>query len=261
VTRRWRAIAFTGVRAVAQALDAASRAAVYVGAGLLGVDDLRRVTTERWQEFGASDRFVDSGLLPWEAPFYARWLGRDDDVLVVGCGTGRDLVALLRAGHRAEGLEPAERAAVAARAALLARGFDAPVRIGYIEDAARDRAWDAIVFSWYCYSYIPFRSTRVATLRCARDRLAPRGRLLLSVITADEPPRRLPTALTALVARLSRAGWQPEPHDVLRTESRGLHWERRFVPGEVRSEASEAGLTVIHEENDVDGGRLVLGSA
>jgi SAM-dependent methyltransferase len=255
----WRAAAFTGVRSVARGLELGSHALIHAGTGLLRPSELRRVTTQRWQTFGASESFVDSGFLPWEASFYPRFLEPDDGVLLVGCGTGRDLLALLRAGYRSEGLEPAAKAAATARAVLLARGFTAPVHIGWIEDAPLSRSYDAIVFSWHCYSYLPLRATRVRALDRTRASLAPGGRILLSYLTADRSPRRrLSVAVTTFVARLSRAGWQPQASDLLHLESGGLHYEHQFGAGELQAEARDAGLTVVHDECDDDGGRAVL---
>jgi SAM-dependent methyltransferase len=253
----WRRLSFAVLRRIARAGELASRGVMHVGAGLLGPAELRDVAMERWQDFGATDRFVDQGLMPFEAVLYPRFLRKEDAVLLVGCGTGRDLVALLRAGYRVDGLEPAARAAAAARAALLARGLDATVTIGRLEDAPLAGPWDAIVLSWYCYSYVFPREARIAALARLRRHLRPGGRILVSYITADRPPRRAPLAITTAVARLSRSGWRLEPGDVLRSEGGFLHREHHFRPGEFAAEVREAGLAPVFLEDD-DEGHAVL---
>jgi len=35
--------------------------------------------------------------------------------------------------------------------------------------------YDVFIFSWYCYSYIPDRATRISALRAASRHLAPGG--------------------------------------------------------------------------------------
>lgn len=249
----WRAACFTVFERAARALELGSRGLAYVAAGFLRPEQLGRAITKRWQGFGASEGFVCSGLQPWERKLYLRHLKLDDEILVVGCGSGRDLLALLRAGYRVEGLEPAPRAVAMARATLLAQELDANVEVGRIETATLAKPYDAYVFSWYCYSYIPQRATRVAVLARVRDHLRPGGRILLSYVLCDHPPRRLPLAVTALVARLARSGWQPEPTDVFWAATPGLHFEHRFRPEEIDEEARAAGLAVAFHHWDDDG--------
>jgi SAM-dependent methyltransferase len=252
----WRRAAFGASRRFAHGLELAARGLVHLGAGLLRPEDLRRVTIDRWDRFGDSDRFIDSGLLGFEAALYPRYLAKDDAILLVGCGTGRDLVALLRAGYRVDAIEPAPRAAERARAALRQRGLVARVITGEV-DALPAKAYDAIVLTWYCYSYIPGRAARVAMLARLRGHLQPGGRILVSYVTADARAAALPLAITRAAARASRAGWAPEPDDVLRAEGGGLHYEHRFRPAEFEEEARDAGLRPLRHDCD-DEGRAVL---
>jgi SAM-dependent methyltransferase len=254
---RWRRGVFSVLEGLARGLDLASRALLGVGAGILRRPDLARAIAERWEEFGTSEAHVLSGLMPWEQEIFARFLKPDDEILVVGCGAGRDLLALLRAGYRAEGLEVAPRAAAAARAMLRRQGFDAPVTIGAIESVALDKPFDVGIFSWFCYSYIPQRAARLAALRAVAARLKPGGRIFMSYVPCEHPPRRLPLALARLAARLARADWRPEPYDEIYFDAGRLHFEHQFRPEEFEDEARAAGLRMVfHHTNDA--GRAVL---
>jgi SAM-dependent methyltransferase len=244
----WRAGVFTVLQRVARGLELASRAFGYLAAGVLRPADLGWAVAQRWQNFGIEESHVLSGLMPWEQEFYSRFLTPEDDILLVGCGSGRDLIALLRAGHRVQGLEVAPRAAAVARAMLEKHGLAAPVATGRIEDAPLAQSFDAYVFSWYCYSYIPLRHARIAALQRVRDHLKPGGRILISYLVADGAPRRLPRALTTLVARLTRSGWRPAPTDVISPDARGIHFEHQFCPDELEAEARAAGLSVAFDE-------------
>jgi SAM-dependent methyltransferase len=247
----WRGGVFTVLQRVARGLELASSAVIYLAAGVLRPADLGRAVSERWQDFGESESHVLSGLMPWEHEFYSRFLKPDDEILVVGCGSGRDLLALHRAGHSVEGLEAADRAAALARAMLAKHGLVAPVATGRIEDAPLGKAFDAYVFSWFCYSYIPQRETRITALRRAREHLKPGGRVLISYVVADASPRRLARALTTLGARLAHSGWRPEPTDVISLWTRGVHVEHQFRPDELEPEARAAGFSVVfHERKD-----------
>lgn len=247
----WRGGVFAVLERVARGLELGSKALTHLAAGVLRPTDLGWAVAQRWQDFGKGESHALSGLMAWEHEFYSRFLKPNDDILVVGCGSGRDLIALLRAGHRVEGLEVAPRAAGFARAMLVKHGLVAPVATGRIEDAPLGKPFDAYVFSWFCYSYIPQRETRIAALRTASTHLKTGGRILISYVMSNDSPRRLALALTTLVARLARSGWRPEPTDVILLWNRGIHFEHQFLPDELDLEARAAGLSVVfHQRKD-----------
>jgi SAM-dependent methyltransferase len=233
------------VSSLSHAADGALRALVYTAAGLMTPARLSALITRRWSEFGADRDYILSGLQPWEADVYQRTLRRDDHVLIVGCGSGREVIALRREGYRADGLEPAAPAVARARAMLAELGVEGTIHVGCLETAPPAGTWDACVFSWRCYSYIPERGRRLAALHAARQRLSPRGRIVLSYVHRATPVRRLPRAISAAAAWLTRSRRRPEATDVISLTAGGLHFEHQFVPGEVESEARDARLSVI----------------
>ncbi|HUF90898.1 MAG TPA: methyltransferase domain-containing protein [Candidatus Limnocylindria bacterium] len=255
---RWRTAVFEGCRGLARGLDVVARTLVYAGAGLLTREQLREAITRRWNRFGHSRDFVLSGLDPSEAAFYHRFLERDDDILVVGSGSGRDLIALLREGYRADGLEPAAPAAERARAMVAEAGLRSDIRVGSMETTPPDRTYDVYIFSGLCYGYIPERRVRVAALAAARARLAPGGRILLSYVPRTTPVRLAPRLIAAAAARLAASGRRPEATDVMSLELGGLHFEHQFLPGEIEAEAHAAGLHVSFHEIADGGGIAAL---
>ena len=202
-----------------------------------------------------SEADVTIGLFHWERDFYARFLATGQRVLVAGCGTGRDLLPLLEQGLQAEGLEPVATCAKEARRRLARRGSSAPVATADIATATLSGRSDGVIFSWYCYSYIPLRARRMATLARLRDHLTEGGRVLISYVLAEPPPRRLPWQLARLVSQLSRSDWRPEYGDVFsaRPDTRCLHYEHQFRPDEIEDEARAAGLDVQFHERSSDG--------
>jgi SAM-dependent methyltransferase len=240
----WRWAVFQVSRLLGHGLIATTRGLAYASAGLLRRDQLGRAIAGRWSRWGLDERYALLGLFGWEEPFVRRFLKPDDRILVVGSGSGREVIALRRDGYNVEGLEPAVTAAQLSREIMRKAGVDAPVRIGGIETVELDGAYDLFIFSWYCYSYIAHRATRVAALRSARQHLAPGGRIILSYIIGEPIPKQLPFALAAFAARATGAGWTPEHNDVLSFEPGGLHFEHHFGPGEVEDEARAAGLKV-----------------
>jgi SAM-dependent methyltransferase len=229
-------------------LARAARGLNYLAAGTLTIDGLREGIERTWEDFNARDADVGAGLTRLEEEMVARFLTRDDDVLIVGSGPGRDLVALCANGYRVTGLEPARRAVAICRHQLEKRGLTADVIEGFFEDAALPRRFDAIVFSGCCYSFMPDSRRRVVALRKASSHLAPGGRIVIDCMS--EPPEHPALIrLTRVAAVVTRSDWHPEDGDVLlplHTSRPLFHYEHRFAPGELEAEAHAAGLRVVH---------------
>jgi SAM-dependent methyltransferase len=257
----WRRVPFVLLSGAARALDLAARAAMSLAAGMLRLHDLRGAIAKTWEDFGRSGPMILSGLMPWERALYDRFLKPEDRILVVGCGTGRDLIALLKLGYRVEGLDVAPRAIALARRMLERQGLSADLYVGPIEAVALPARFDAFIFSWFCYGYIPQTDTRIEVLRKVKAHLNPGGRVLICYIPAERPPRRLPIGLTRFMARFTRSDWRPELGDVIGPATRdryAIHYEHQFWEGELENEARTAGLTVaFHERSDVGTAVLV----
>ena len=102
--------------------------------------------------------------------------------------------------------------------------------------------------------------SRIAVLHKVKARLKPGGRVLISYVVAERPPRSLPIGLTRLAARLTRSDWRPELGDVIGPvagDRRAVRYEHQFQEGELESEARAAGLTIVFHRRD-DVGTAVL---
>ncbi len=258
--RGWRWAPYALLWTAARALELSGRAAMHLAAGMLRLHDLQRAIPEAWASFGRNEHAILSGLLPWEAELYGRFLKPDDRILLIGCGTGRDLIALVRRGHDVVGLDPAPGAVALAHRMLAREGLSAELYTGGIEAVVLAGSFDAVIFSWYCYGYIPQSANRVGVLRKLKGVLNPGGRIVLSYLPAEAPPRRLPIGLTQLVAALTRSDWRPEPGDTISVASgnRGaMYYEHYFTDGEMENEAGAAGLTVVFHERRDDGAAVL----
>jgi len=240
-------------RVLERAAHDAALLAYHAAAGLTRLEDVRAAIARQPENDGVvelGEDYAASGLTPWEAAFYPRFLRPEDRVLLVGCGRGRDLLALRERGYRVDGLELVAERARAARALLTRRGLSPDVVEGSIETAPLRGRYDAVVFAWFCYSVIPGGSTRVTVLRRVAEHLAPGGRVLLSYIPCEAPPRTAAIRVARLVARVSGADWRPEAGDVLWLSWRhGIaHYTHLHWPGALAREARAAGMTVAFEE-------------
>jgi len=246
---------------LARGLARASTVATYAAAGTLTLEDLARHAQRDWRDFGVgqTDQDIAAGLFPWEQDFCLPFLKPGECILVVGCGSGRDLLALLERGYRAAGLDPVPECTALAARRLAERGLRAELITGAIETADLAARFDVYLFSWFCYSYIPTRARRVTVLARVRTLLPPDGRVLISYIRAQPAPRRSLWRLACATAWATRAGWRPEYGDVFaaRADNACIHYEHRFQPAEIEAEATEAGLTTAFHDASGDG-NLVL---
>jgi SAM-dependent methyltransferase len=260
--RGWRAMLYTLLWGAGQAFHLGSRAAMYLAAGTLRLHDLRQAIASTWHDFFHSETAILSGLMSWERDFYGRFLKPADHVLVVGCGTGRDLIALLKLGYRVDGVDVSAPSIALARRMLERERLAAELSTGAIETVGLTAHFDAFVFSWFCYGYIPQTASRVAVLGKVKTHLNPEGRILISYVPAERPPRALPIDLARFTARLTRSDWRPELGDVISPGGggrRALRYEHQFREGELEEEARAAGLTVtFHERGDVGTAVLML---
>jgi SAM-dependent methyltransferase len=237
----------------------ASRVLNHVAAGTLTIAQLRVGIERTWEEFSARDADIAAGLTRWELEMIAKFVTRDDDVLLVGSGPGRDLVALVADGYRVTAVEPARRAIATSRRQLEMRGLTADIIEGFIEDVTLPRRFDVVIFSGRCYNFIPESRRRIAALRKAASHLAPRGRILINYMT-EQSGHPMLIRLARMAAIVTRSDWRPEPGDiVLPVDPRRAlyHYEHPFKPGEIEAEAEAAGLHAV-DRQEVPGNPLVV---
>ena len=207
---------------------------------------------ERWHQ--------DLGLFDFEAWALAdHFPAPPASVLVVGCGAGRELLALRARGYRCAGLEPDRRLLEAARARLgedvvlvqaSAQELAADLALGGSLDAVD--AVDAVIVGWAVWGHVLRREERVQALEALRAR-CPGGPVLLSWPHA---PRRGLRGTAATTGAIARPPDRPAPDD----------WARRLVVSDdgafsvrldgddVREEARAAGYARVDYRGPDDAG-------
>jgi len=260
----WRRGVPRGAAALRRVAVRATRLGLLVAGGCMGHRELASMRERRWRDFYAGPSDVDAGFLEWEERLIPRFLADGARVLVVGSGSGRDLLALARRRHHVEGIEAVARASALARRALAERGLDVAIHEGDVVTMALPAGpYDAVVFSWFCYTYLAERARRVGMLRRLRAVLAPDARVLISYLPARDR-RWGGMRLVRMVARLTRSDWSPERGDILYDDAAPgtLHFEHHFQTDEIEGEARDAGFDVaFHEHGEIGFVALTLSRA
>ena len=235
--------------------DRVARLSHYLAAGTFQLADMRRSIRDSWQDFYTGDAARAPLLLPWEDALYERFVPAGSHVLVIGCGSGRDLVALAQRGYQVTGIEPADAAIREARRMLRDRNLSAPLIEGFFEDAPVSGAFDAVIFSYYCYASIPVSRRRIEALKKAAGLLRPGGHIVVSHAASTVPPRAVLITLAQLSGRLCGSDWRLEAGDVVwdnRTLRPSYSYTHAFQPGELEHEAAAAHLKPAFRETTAD---------
>ena len=236
------------IRGAAVVAARASRLAELAAAATLSRSVLRQGVTATWNDFNPHRDEVLSGLMAWERTAYGMALKPGDRILLIGCGSGRDLIALAEDGYTVVGVDPAPEALRRALFYCAERGVHAPLVEGFFEDHAFDGPFDSIIFSFRSYSLILGRAVRIAALDKARRLLSPGGRVVISY-AAGPGTRASGLAVMRAVGWLTRTDVRPEPGDHFYRIAQSPHFgfEHHFAPGELEAEAVAAGCVLLAE--------------
>lgn len=245
----------------ARLFDLAGRGLFYFAVGMLRRSDLEQMSSLAWEDFGDDAHVAATGLMSWERTIFGEFLRPSDRVLLVGSGSGRDLLALLRDGHEVVGIEQASQAVERARRLLRQNGLSAHIVETSVNQAQLPGTFDVVVFSWFCYSYILGSDERIAALGNVRDHLNPHGRILVSYLGVDNTAMTRTTTIARFASRVSRADWRAVPNDhfyPIPGKSPLFAYQHSFGPGEVQAEARRAGLSVLAERRFPEAFLVVL---
>jgi SAM-dependent methyltransferase len=195
-------------------------------------------------------------LHPWEVALVRTYCGRTDAaILNIGCGAGRETLALYELGyHNVRGIDCAP--ALLEIAARRAKERNWPIEFHKAPANAlpfADESFDVVTLFENVYGHITPRAARVAALRELHRVLRPGGLVFLEA-TSLLNDRRYWLAILALnLLRRVRNPLRMEPRDKRIRGARKVggrsrrqiprsHW---FEPTEVPAEAAQANLAVV----------------
>ena len=258
VRRFVRTLAFLLIR-VSRRLETSARTLVVATFTRHELDSLG---IAEWEDFGEGGPIFGSELFAWEKDFFGAHVRAGDAMLIVGAGSGRDVIPFLSAGHEVTALDitPNALKTLVARAAAIGRGVST-INASIATAELRSRAFDVVSFSWFSYSYLRTRAERVEALRRARSALRAGGRILLSYPPSDVNVTATRSVRGSFVASIL-GGTRIERGDhysVSGTASRpGVFYAHFFADGEVEAEAKDAGLLTVFKGAPTHGIRVAV---
>ena len=230
--------------------DRISRTTAYLTVGTRRLAEMQADHQRAWDRFYQRHRAHDTRLLGWEEECLRRFVTPGTQVLIVGCGSGRDLLALVERGCRVSGIDPSGGGIAIAQLLLRARGVPATWIEGFFEDTPIPYGFDAVIFSYYCYAAIPMASRRIAALKKAAALVDPAGHVIVSHATGIERPRTVLVRLARFAGALTRSDWRLEPGDLVsdnREHVPSYSLTHVFEAGELEAEAAAANLRVVFD--------------
>jgi SAM-dependent methyltransferase len=224
-------------------LDWGARVTATTAAAVADLELVRARTRDYWDRLETlhTEQHALSGWLPWEKPLTA-FFKSGSRIGVIGCGSGREMLALGSLGCYSVGVDCSPQAVQLARIYLQRAGIEAEV---YLDDAVDFEfpggSYDCFLFSWGTYGLIPKRQRRIELLKKLQKRLKPGGVLALFFHARERQARKLPEAVYA-INRVVGGEWTYVPGDYI---GRALNYEHYFTREEIAETARRAGLEVV----------------
>ncbi len=255
-------MAFLGLR-FSRGLESLSRAAALAS---FTPKDLEALSVNEWEAFADSSADGDD-LFPWEKNFYAAHIRPGDSILVVGAGTGRDVLPFLQAGHKVTAMDITPRALATLSERARARRHESALTVTEASIASATLAadsFDIVLFSWFCIGYVPGAAGRAAALAHASAAIRTGGQILLSYIPwqsgLDSARVARPVGRFLAKALGGMAAEEGDHVNVTGSAARpAVFLSHTFRPSEIEDAVRAAGLTIrFHDQPTPAIGRLAL---
>lgn len=173
------------------------------------------------------------GLWEWEKAAFADSLEHCKNVLIIGAGAGREMIALGKMGFNVTGLEPSADLVAAGKRNLLEAGVQGDLRCEAPSRVPPEiGTFDAIILGRGVYHHIPRSHRRIRFLQECRAHLGPQGTLAVGDFHT-RPSRR--QRWFSLAGRL-----RDERGDAL-----GGSYFHYFTQQEIEQEFAAAGFEII----------------
>lgn len=202
---------------------------------LLAIDERYYSSHARYQD----NDYNRSGLWLWEDDMMARYFEGKKQLVLVGAGAGREVLALRRLGYDVQGFECNADLVKNANVMLEQEGFPPNVQVSPPDICPPSgQTFDGLIVGWGAYMLIQGRAKRIALLKSMREQGDTGAPLLVSffVRRPDEQRYKIIAALGNFFRRLSGRDLIEVGDDL---EPEYVHY---FTEEELSKELTEAGF-------------------
>ncbi len=187
--------------------------------------------------------WIDKGLNDSEKAVIQKYAGQGGSFLVVGCGGGREAIALVKMGFDVTGIDSSEKMVKMAKEYAAAENVKVEIWKGdFLEMTLPEVNYDYCLLSCFMYSLIPTRARRVAFLKKISGISGGRGIAIVHFIAQFGGGRERLFQLRKALARLLKGNTSYQRGDVFYPPG---HFFHKFLDEqEIIGEARDAGFTV-----------------
>jgi len=189
-----------------------------------------------------SQEYAKSGLEDEEKNFVYRYLKKGATILVVGCGGGRECLALAQTGFKVTGIDFIKECVEAASRNAAKENLN----IEFIElDITKpffqkESKFDAIMLPALLYSLIPSQNKRIDVLRKLSANLKQNGKIFLNFLLAEKFIERN-QRFKKVISRLTRGNIPLEDGDAVEGDGEFKHY---FNENQIRQEIKTSGFRI-----------------
>jgi len=211
------------------------------------------------EEVSLHSNDVADGFEDWERHFVEEYMTKKGKVLDIGCGAGREAVALAKLGFDVLGIDIASKMVEKARENAQKNNLSIKFEVkSATELDYPNLAFDYILFSRAIYSFIPTRRLRVKVLRNIKRILKEGGLAVFSsyIVTSFPTLKHYSSfVFRKIFALILGKGFTSEFGDIRKKSvsevcSPGRCFCHFFSnPQEIRDEIKESGLSLVREKH------------
>ena len=202
----------------------------------------KRIYDKETSPFGDQE-YIESGLNLSEREVIGKHAGKCGSLLVLGCGGGRESIALAKMGFAVTGIDFSEKLVRKAKEQASRSGVHIDVLEGdFLEMTLPKGGFDCCLLTSFMYSAIPSRAMRVKLLSHIKEILTGRGITIIHFLTARRGRSERLFIVRKAIARVFKGNTSYQMGDGLYPPG---HFYREFLDEpEVIDEVREADLVV-----------------
>ena len=204
------------------------------------------------EEVNLHRKSVKEGLEEWEEYFLTKYMNNKGKVLNIGCGAGREAIALTKLGFEVTGIDISEHMIKTAKEESESYNLNINFDVCSVMDIDKYESskFDYIIFTRALYSYIPGQYLRIEVLKKAKELLKDNGFLTISGYIVKEIAisnllrRKIISKIYGLKNKAEKGDFMVDA--VSPASSQGTCFCHFFASmDEIRNEIEKTGLKVI----------------